>query len=189
MLSSSTIFDSPLALLLGLVLVVIGTGLSLYLVVVLASAFVGSFGGFFERAAFRRYSARCVQGDAFFAKGECAEAVQMFGGAFFLRPVRRDATLVSEVADYHTGLLNRLLMVADEMGKGRARLPSLAAADRLLAERLEIQLEYFRLMSEGDAAQAHAGDQRLLANTQQMRTALERLIDEVHSSEEKVLYH
>jgi hypothetical protein len=84
MFSSSPIFDSPLTLLLALVLVLIGTGLFLYLVAVLASAFAGSFGGFFERAAFRRCSARCEQGDDLFTKGECAEAVQMFGGAFFL---------------------------------------------------------------------------------------------------------
>ena len=44
------------------------------------------------------------------------------------------------------------------MGKGRARLPSLADVDQLLAERLEIQLDYFRTRAkEVDVEEYGAG--------------------------------
>jgi hypothetical protein len=122
-------------------------------------------------------------------KGDFAGAVRIFGEAFFLRPVRRDATLLSDIANYHTGLLSRLLTVADEMGKGRARLPSLVDTDRLLAERLEIHLDYFRNLKRGNAQQLREIERRLRANEQQARMAVGRLIGEIRSSEERMLYH
>ncbi|MGH7960680.1 MAG: hypothetical protein ACRERD_02500 [Candidatus Binatia bacterium] len=174
---------------MSLILLVVGLGLTVCLGALVFLAFNRSFGGLFERAAFRRYSMRCEQGDQLLEKGDLAGAVRMFGNAFFLKPVRRDSTLLTDIADYHTGLLSRLLMVADEMGKGRARLPSLADADRLLAERLELQLDYFRALRQGDSERAQKIERGLREHEGQVRAVLDRLISEIRSSEERVLYH
>jgi len=115
--------------------------------------------------------------------------MQAFAEAFFLRPSRREADLLADVANYHTGLLSRLLTIADELGKGRVRLLSLARTDRLLAERLEIQLDYFRAIKRGERERLRDIERRLRENQTQVRTVINRLIEEIRSSEEKVLYH
>jgi hypothetical protein len=181
--------NSLLALVLSVVLCVAGAGVTVYLLSLVFSAFTNSFGIFFERAAFHHYSTRCGQGDELLEKGDLVGAVQAFGNAFFLKPVRRDSTLLSDIANYHTGLLSRLLTVADEMGKGRARLPSLPSADRLLAERLEIHLDYFRSRKQNDGERVRELERRLRENQVQVRMVVARLIEEIRSSEEKVLYH
>lgn len=180
---------SSITLLSGLFFLVIGIGSIYLLVKVLLSGFSASFGGLFERAAFRRQSLRCQRGDELLAQGDLAGAVRAFGSAFFLRPVRQDSSLLTEVGKYHTGLLNRLLTVADEMDTGRPRLPSLADTDRLLAERLEIQLDYFRKRNGAGSPIAPIGP-RLTHNEQQIRIAVDRLLSEITSSgEERVVYH
>jgi hypothetical protein len=115
--------------------------------------------------------------------------MRVFAEAFFLKPVRRDSALLSDIANYHTGLLSRLLTVADELGKGRARLLSLADTDRLLAERLELQLEYFRTVKREEPQDLRDIEQRLRDNETRVRAAVHRLVDEIRSSEERVLYH
>ncbi len=177
------------ALVMGLLLLVVAVGVVTYLVSLVLSALMHSFGGVFERAMFRRYCMRCEQGDELLEKGDLAAAVRVFADAFFLRPVRRDSSLLSDIANYHTGLLSRLLTVADEMGKGRARLPSLADTDRLLAERLEIHLDYFRTLKRDETHQLRMIVRGLRVNEAQVRAAIGRLIEEIRSSEERVLYH
>jgi hypothetical protein len=180
---------SPLALVLGAIFCVVAAGVVAYIGQLLVSAFSQSFGGVFERAAFQRCSARCARGDELLEKGDHAGAMQAFAEAFFLRPIRREADLLSDVANYHTGLLSRLLTIADELGKGRVRLLSLARTDRLLAERLEIQLDYFRAIKRGERERLRDIERRLRENQTQVRTVINRLIEEIRSSEEKVLYH
>ena len=148
-----------------------------------------SFGGLFERAAFRRQSLGCQRGDELLEQGDLAGAVRAFGSAFFLRPIRQDASLLTEVGKYHTGLLNRLLTVADELDAGRPSLPALADTDRLLAERLEIQLDAFREQAQEGRLIAPI-DPRLKENERQLRSAIGRLLNEITSSgEERVVYH
>ena len=148
-----------------------------------------AFGGLFERAAFRRQSLRCQRGDALLERGDLTGAVQAFGSAFFLRPIRQDVSLLTEVGKYHTGLLNRLLTVADELDTSRLSLPALADTDRLLAERLEIQLDTFRERT-GEGRAIAAIDPRLKENERQLRSAIDRLLNEITSSgEERVVYH
>jgi hypothetical protein len=182
--------DMPLtALVIDFLILVVAVGVVTYLFSLVLSALIHSFGGVFERAMFRRYGTRCEQGDELLEKGDLAGAVQVFAEAFFLKSVRRDSSLVSDIANYHTGLLSRLLTVADEMGKGRARLPSLADADRLLAERLEIHSDYFRTLKRGEPQQLREIERSLRVNEAQVRAAIGRWIEEIRSSEEKVLYH
>ena len=177
-------------LLLGIILLLVSIGVLAVLGLVLFSACLNAFGGFFERAAFRKSSLRCSEGDKLIEQGDFAGAVQLLGDAFFLKPIRRESELLSDIANYHTGLLSRLLTIADEMGKGRARLPSLADADRLLADRLEIQLDYFRALKRSDQQQLHAAKDRLKDNEELTRLAIRRLLDEIRSSsEEQVMYH
>ena len=181
---------SPPTLLLSLLVLLLSLGVLVPLVVVLLAAFQAAFGGFFERAAFRWAGLRCGQGDALVEQGDFAAAVRLFGEAFFLRPIRRDAELLSDIANYHTGLLSRLLTIADEMGKGVTHLPSLAAVDRLLAERLEMQLAYFRACKRQDSEQLRDSQERLKNNHKLTRLAINRLLDEIRSSpEERMQYH
>ena len=180
---------SFLTLLSSLFFLAIGVGVIYLLVKVFMSGFDGSFGGVFERSAFRRQSVRCQQGDELLQKGDLAGAVRAFGSALFLRPIRQDSSLLTEVGKYHTGLLNRLLTVADEMDTGHTRLPSLAETDRLLAERLDICLDYFREKNEESGPVAPI-EPRLKENEQQVRAAVDQLLNEITSShEERVVYH
>ena len=180
---------SPLALVLSVLFCAVAAGVVVYIGQLLVSAFSQSFGGVFERAAFQRCGVRCTRGDELLEKGDHAGAMQAFADAFFLRPVRCDADLLSDIANYHTGLLSRLLTIADELGKGRVRLLSLARTDRLLAERLEIQLDYFRARKRNDRERMRDIEHRLRENQTQVRTAVTRLVEEIRSSEEKVIYH
>jgi hypothetical protein len=186
---STTPPGSLLVIVFSVILLITGIGVMSYLFFLLFSAILASFGGLLEQAAFRRYSARCERGDALLEKGDLTGAVRAFAEAFFLKPVRRDSALLSDIANYHTGLLSRLLTVADELGKGRARLLSLADTDRLLAERLELQLEYFRTVKRGENQGLRDIEQRLRDNETRVRAAVHRLVDEIRSSEERVLYH
>ena len=164
-----------------------------YLAALLVGAFVSAgvwsyVGARLERLAFRRSHLRCRTGDRLFEKGEFAGAIDAFADAFFLRVVKRDTSLLADIADHHTGLMSRLLSVADEMRRGRARLPSLADLDRLLAERLEVQLDYLRAQKRGTGG-GRGTALRLKANDKEVRRALGRLVSEIRASEEKVLYH
>jgi hypothetical protein len=174
---------------LSVLLIVLGVGIAAYIMFVMLTALSSSFGGMVEQAVFRRARARCEKGDAFLEKGDLAGAVRVFGEAFFLKPIRREPSLLSDIANYHTGLLSRLLTVADEMGKGRARLPSLAEVDRLLAERLEMHLDYFRTVKRDDPQHLREIERHLRENEAHVRASIRRLIEEIRSSEERVLYH
>ncbi|MCS6924506.1 MAG: hypothetical protein NZ578_01265 [Candidatus Binatia bacterium] len=180
---------SPFMLVVSLFLLVVGIGIAGCVLFLLGAAFLHAFGGVFERAAFQRCRLRCHRGDALLEQGDFARAVELFGAAFFLQPIRYDPTLLSDISNYHTGLLSRLLTVADEMGKGRARLPSLADVDRLLAVRFDLHLDCFRARKRGDEARLHDSLQRLRENERQVRQAVARLIEEIRTSEERVLYH
>ena len=180
---------SPLTIVVSIILFAVGIGLLGYLCSLLFSAVSSSFGGVFEQSALRRYTARCRQGDALLEKGDLAGAMRIFADSFFLKPIRRDSSLLSDIANYHTGLLSRLLTVADELGKGSARLLSLADTDRLLAERLEIQLEYFRLRKRGETQLVREIEPRLRENEAKVRAAVRRLVEEIRTSEERVMYH
>jgi Na+-transporting methylmalonyl-CoA/oxaloacetate decarboxylase gamma subunit len=180
---------SLLIIALSVILLVAGVGIVAYVLFILITALVASFGGTFEQSAFRRYQARCEKGDQLLEKGDLAGAVRIFGDAFFLKLVRRNHSLLSDIANYHTGLLSRLLTVADEMGKGRARLPSLAEVDRLLAQRLDLHLDYFRARKREDDQRCREIERQLRENETHVRAAISRLIEEIRSSEERVLYH
>lgn len=186
---SNTPVSTPLDLALSVVLLALGVTIAGYLGFLLFSALSSSFGGVFEQARFRRYRTRCERGDALFEKGELIDAMDLFANAFFLKPVRRDSSLLSDIANYHTGLLSRLLTVADELGNGRARLLSLADTDRLLAERLEWQLEYFQAAQRGELQRLREIEQRLRENETRVRTIVRRLVEEIRSAEERVVYH
>lgn len=180
---------SALTLLLSLCFLAISIGLIYILGKIFLGGFSVSFGGLFERAVFRRQSLRCQRGDELLEQGDLAGAVRAFGSAFFLKPIRHDSSLLTEVGKYHTGLLNRLLTVADELDTERLSLPTLADTDRLLAERLEIQLDAFRERT-GEGRPLADRDPRLKENERQLRIAIDRLLNTITSSgEERVVYH
>jgi hypothetical protein len=178
-----------LLLVVSALLCLAAVGVTAYLLVLLFYAFMSAFGGVFEDMLFRRHTARCAQGDALLKKGDLSGAMQTFARSFFLNPVRRNSELLSDIANFHTGLLSRLLTIADDLGNGRARLPTLARTDRLLSERLELQLDYFRSQKRDDHARLHDLERHLRENQTRVRSAITQLITEIRSSEEKVLYH
>ena len=178
-----------LLLVVSVLLCVAAVGATGYLLVLLFSAFMSAFGGMFERALFHRHTSRCARGDTLLEKGDLVGAMRTFARAFFLNPVRRNSELLSDIANYHTGLLSRLLTIADDLGNDRARLPALAMTDRLLADRLELQLDYFRSRKRDDPARLHELERQLRENQTRVRAAITQLITEIRSSEEKVLYH
>ena len=178
-----------LILIVSALLCVAAVGTMVYLFALLFSAFMSAFGEVFERMLFRRHTARCAHGDALLEKRDLSGAMQTFARSFFLNPVRRNSELLSDIANFHTGLLSRLLTIADELGNGRARLPTLARTDRLLAERLELQLDYFRSQKRDDQARLHDLERHLRENQTRVRSAITQLVTEIRSSEEKVLYH
>jgi len=180
--------------LLALLFFIVAVGVLSYLLALLFTAvastgLLGTLGAATERAAFRRLVNRCSQGDQLFEHGDLAGAVEVYAEAFFLKPVKKDVALLSDIGNHHTGLLSRLLTVADEMGKGRARLPSLADVDQGLAERLEMQLDYLRASKQRAGDQVQDVERRLKENENMVRESLSRLIAEIRASEEKVFYH
>jgi len=198
---------SALTPFLSLSFLAISIGLIYLLGKVFLGGFRASFGGLFERAAFRRQSLRGQRGDELLEQGDLTGAAQAFRSAFFLKPIRQDASLLTEVGKYHTGLLNRLLTVADEKSKhapqtdqkagsvyspmdsGVLSLPALADTDRLLAERLEIHLDTFRERA-GARRPSTDVEPRLNEKEHQLRSAIDRLLSAILSSgEERVVYH
>ncbi len=180
--------------LLAILFLVVAVGLLAYFLALLFTAIASSglswsLGSVAERAAFRWLVSRRSHGDQLLEDGDLAGAVNVFAEAFFLKPVKKDMNLLSDIGNHHTGLLSRLLTVADEMGKGRTRLPSLANVDQLLAERLEMQLSYFRARTRREGSLVQDTERQLKENESMVRESLSHLIAEICTSEERVLYH
>ncbi len=98
-----------------------------------------------ERARFQRCLARAARGDAHLHEGQTEAALRELEAAFCLVIVRADGRLADQIPRHHTGLLSRLLSVADDLPPHRVRLLALAKVDRLLDRRNEMQRAYLQL--------------------------------------------
>ena len=174
----------------GLVLVPIALALVAGLVMLLARPLVVPAIGAMERARFQRCLARAARGDAHLQERQTEAALRELETAFCLMIVRSDARLVEQIGRHHTGLLSRLLSVADDLPQQRVRLLALAKVDRLLDRRGEMQRAYLQLRSrplrDGRRLQL---ERELRRNARDTRAAVRELIADLQViSSRKVAY-
>jgi hypothetical protein len=130
-----------------------------------------------ERARFRRAVARVARADAQLHARQREAALRELEAAFCLMTVRADARLAEQIARHHTGLLSRLLSVADDIPRQRVRLLALAKVDRFLDRRVEMQRAYLQLRSRPlrDSRRLQL-ERELRRNARETRAAVRELV-------------
>jgi hypothetical protein len=144
-----------------------------------------------ERARFRRCVARAARGDAHLQERQTEAALRELEGAFCLMIVRADARLAEQIPHHHTGLLSRLLSLADDLPHQRVRLLALAKVDRLLDRRMEMQRAYLQLRNRPlrDARRLQL-ERELRRNARDTRSAVRELVADLQLiTARKVAYH
>ena len=159
------------------VLLPIALALLVGLVLLIARPLLGPAIAASERARFRRCLARTARGETLLQSRQIEAALREFEAAFCLIIVRADPRLADQITRHHTGLLSRLLTVADDLPAQRVRLLALAKVDRLLDRRGEMQRAYLQLRSrplrDGRRLQV---ERELRRNTRETRAAIRELI-------------
>jgi hypothetical protein len=174
----------------ALVLLPLALALLAGLVVLLARPLVHPAIAALERARFQRAVARCARADAHLQARHTEAALRELDAAFCLITVRADPRLVERIGRHHTGVLSRLLSVADDIPHQRVRLLALAKVDRLLDRRGEMQRAYLQLRSrplrDGRRLQL---ERELRRNARDTRAAVRELIADLQLiSARKVAY-
>src|SRR5436309_15350725 len=118
--------------LVALVLLPVAVVLVVGLVALLARPLVAPAVASVERGRFRRCLAHAARGDAHLKAQQLPAALSAFEVAFCLFTVRADARLPELITRHHTGLLSRLLSVADDPPQHAVRLRAPPKVDRLL---------------------------------------------------------
>lgn len=161
-------------------IVVVSLALTLYLVTLLASAAAEPLEQLWEYRRFHQHRQRASQSDAWLRAGALDAALQALRHGFYLYPVRQ-RRLASEIVNHHAALLARMIALTNELYGGTVRLFSLARADRLLAERAELQRRFLRALEVGNAARQAELVRQLEANGRDLQRALDQLFAEVRS--------
>jgi hypothetical protein len=177
--------------LVALVLLPIAVALVVGLISLLARPLVVPAIAALERARFQRCLARAARGDAHLQHGDTDAALRELEAGFCLMIVRADARLAEQIPRHHTGLLSRLLSVADDLPPQRVRLLALAKVDRLLDRRAEMQRASLGLRSRPfrDARRLQI-ERELRRNARDVRAAVRELIADLQLiSARKVAYH
>lgn len=133
-----------------------------------------------ERALFRRALAQAARGDAHLRAGATDQALRAFEHSFCLLTIRGEPRLAEQIGAHHTGLLSRLLTVADDLNPQRVRLFALAKVDRLLSRRAEMQRAYLHLRPRGfrDGRRIQLA-RELRRNARDVRTAVRELVADI----------
>lgn len=171
-----------LSALFGLLLVAVSLALILFIVSLLYTAVHLPLGRAIERRRFAARQERSRRGDRYLESGDVPRALDAFLGAFYLETIVSDRDLVSAVHNHHTGLLSRLITVTEEVQGGTVRLMSLAKADRLLNERIDLHRRYFRARDGGRAEQTRDLYQKLTENRRELKSCLRQLVTEISTS-------
>jgi hypothetical protein len=163
--------------LVALVLLPIALALIAGIVLLLARPLITPALGALERARLQRCLARAARGDAHLHEHEIEAALREFEAAFCLIIVRADTRLAEQIPRHHTGLLSRLLSVADDLPPQRVRLLALAKVDRLLDRRSEMQRAYLQLRNRPirDARRLQL-ERELRRNARDLRAAVRELV-------------
>jgi hypothetical protein len=176
--------------LVALVLLPLALALVAGLVALLARPLIAPVLGAIERARFRRCVVRAARGDSFLHDHQVTAALRELEAAFCLLIVRADGRLPEQISRHHTGLLSRLLSVADDLPAQRVRLLALAKVDRLLDRRSDMQRAYLQLrnrpLRDGRRLQL---ERELRRNARSLRAAVRELIADLQLiSARKVAY-
>jgi hypothetical protein len=177
--------------LVALLLLPIALVLVAGLVSLLARPLVAPVLAAIEHARFQRCLARAARGDGALHQRQVDAALRDLEAAFCLMTVRADLRLVDQIARHHTGLLSRLLSVADDLPPQRVRLLALAKVDRLLDRRGEMQRAYLQLRTRPlrDARRRQL-ERELGRNSRDVRAAVRELVADLQViSARKVAYH
>lgn len=162
------------------VIVVASLALTLYLATLLFSAAAEPLEQLWEYRRFEQHRQRVSQSDAWIEAGAFDLALQSLRGGFYLAPVRQ-RRLAGQLVNHHAALLARIIALTNELCGGTVRLFSLARADRLLADRAELQRRFLRACELGIAAQQRDLLQQLNRNGDELRQALDQLFAEVQT--------
>ncbi|MCX8070953.1 MAG: hypothetical protein N3C12_00680 [Candidatus Binatia bacterium] len=160
--------------------VVAGLAVTLYLVTLLASAAAEPLEQLWENRRFEQHRQRASQSDAWLQAGAFDLALQSLRAGFYLQPVRQ-RRLSGEIFNHHAALLARIIALTNELCGGTVRLFSLARADRLLADRADLQRRFLRACELGSASQQRDLLDQLDRNARELRAALDQLFAEVQT--------
>ena len=177
--------------LVALLLLPLAVGLVAGLLALLLRPLLPTFVAAIERARFQRCVARAARGDALLQSRHVEGALRELEAAFCLMIVRGDARLMEQIGRHHTGLLSRLLSVADDLPQHRVRLLALAKVDRLLDRRSEMQRAHLQLRSRPlrDSRRLQL-ERELRRNARETRAAVRELVADLQVlSTRKVAYH
>lgn len=166
--------------LVALLLLPLAFALVVGVALLLAGPFLSPLLGALERQSLRRALQRVGRADTALARGDREGALRELEHAFWLGTVRSDPRLLDDIARLHTGILSRILAVADEPRHGRIRLLALAKVDRLLDHRIELQRARLQLrgrsVRDGRRIQL---EQELRRNARAIRHAVRELVADV----------
>jgi hypothetical protein len=169
--------------LFAFVLVLFSLALILFIVSLLYAAVHLPLGRALERRRFANRQERSRRGDRYLEVGDVPRALEAFLGAFYLDTIVSDRELLSAVHNHHTGLLSRLITVTEEVQGGTVRLMSLAKADKLLTERIDLHRRYFRARDGGGRVeQTRDLYRKLHENRRELRACLRQLVIEITAS-------
>lgn len=175
---------------LGIALVAVALGILALVLGLLFNAMQFPLGRAMERRRFQRAQEHCRRGDAHLESGDVDRALREFASAFHLDLVVTERSLLSEVHNYHTSLLSRLIAITEDLQGGTVRLMSLAKTDRLLSERGEIQKRYLALRDK-KAASKDLSELllRLRTNRRELDACLKQLVAEIAAARPVARYH
>jgi hypothetical protein len=174
---------------LAILLVLGSVALLLFLVSLLFNAAHIPLGRAMERRRFAARQERSKRGDKLLESGDVGRALDEFRRSFYLETIVSDRTLLGPVHNHHTGLLSRLIAVTDEVQGGTVRLMSLAKADRLLNERLDLHRRYFRARDGTNNGQTRELYAKLAQNRRDLDTCLQQLVAEISASRAEARVH
>jgi len=165
------------AMLAALVLLVVALALVLGLLFLLGRPLLTPALTGLERTRLQRCLARAARGEACLRLRQVDAGLRELEAAFCLITVRADPRVADQIVRHHTGLLSRLLSVADDIPHHRVRLLALAKVDRLLDRRAEMQRAYLQLRNRPsrDARRLQLG-RELRRNAREVRAAVRELI-------------
>lgn len=166
--------------LVALVLLPLALALVVGLVLLLAGPLLAPLVATIERSRLRRARVHASRADAYLRGRDTEHALREIEAAFCLIVVRSDPRLVEDLVRHHTGLLSRLLTIADGSPQPRVRLLALAKVDRLLDRRVEMQRAHIQLRNRSirDGRRIQL-ERELRRNARETRTAIRELVADI----------
>jgi len=174
--------------LLALLLAALAVALIVYLVSLPVKALNFDPAELWLRWQADRFVARAREGDRALQVGDLQAALRHYQAALYPH-LCNDSATASKITNHHTGVLSRLIAAADQMQGGTVRLFSLARVDRLFEERRQLQKRYLVLRQQKKADQMRTVRDEFRGNTDELRTALAKLAEEITASRVTERYH